>query len=40
MFLSTVKTSIGKGEGKPSPGKDMIIEWVQQAYDAIKDDKV
>jgi len=39
MFLSTVKTSIGKGEGKPSPGKDMIIEWVQQAYDAIKDDK-
>ena len=40
MFLSTVKTSIGKGEGKPTPSKDLIIQWVTEAWHAIKEDKV
>ena len=35
-----MKSNLGRGDGRPVPDRDTIIQWIDQAYNNIKQEKV
>ena len=35
-----MKSNLGRGDGRPVPDRDTIIQWIDEAYNNIKQEKV